>query len=152
MLVDQVRKDMFEALKARDKEKKAILSLLVAALDKAAKDKRSELNKYEEGQVVVKLVKQVKEAIETCPENRLDILNRANRELEILSKYEPEQLDRDDIIQEIGIAMVKLGIKHPTQKDRTKIFYLVFQEVKGKADGKFVSEIINEVIDRGDLV
>ena len=75
MLVNKVREEMVTALKAGNKERKGILSLLVSLLDKAAKEKREALTEAEENQVVIKLCKQLQETIDTCPANREDILS-----------------------------------------------------------------------------
>ena len=58
---DEVRKAMVDAMKAKDKETKDTLSLLLSALKNKAIDKRAELTAEEEEQVVLKEIKQTKE-------------------------------------------------------------------------------------------
>ena len=55
---DEVRKAMVDAMKAKDKETKDTLSMLLAALKNKAIDKRADLTEEEEVQVVLKEIKQ----------------------------------------------------------------------------------------------
>ena len=66
--IDVVRAAMVEAMKAKDKERKDSLSMLLSALKNAQIDKReAPLTEDEENAIVKKEIKQVKETIETVP-------------------------------------------------------------------------------------
>ena len=72
--IDVVRAAMVEAMKAKDKERKDSLSMLLSALKNAQIDKReAPLTEDEENAIVKKEIKQVKETIETAPADRTDI-------------------------------------------------------------------------------
>ena len=65
--IDVVRAAMVEAMKAKDKERKDSLSMLLSALKNAQIDKReAPLTEDEENAIVKKEIKQVKETIETA--------------------------------------------------------------------------------------
>ena len=136
MLVETVRKDMVQALKDGDKEKKSILSLLVAALDKGAK----------ENQIVLKMCKQIQETIDTCPVEREDIKNRAVNEYQIISVYAPKMMSKDDIAIAIFEVLNELGIDSPTVKDKGIIMKTLMPKVRGKADGKLVNTMLSECL------
>lgn len=142
MLVTAVRTEMVEALKAGDKNKKNVLSLLVSALDKAAKEKKSELSEQEEGQIVLKMCKQIQETIDTCPVERTDILDKAKNELSIISKFAPKQMNEAEIKEVIQNVLSELKIEAPTVKDKGQIMKLLMPRVKGKADGKLVNSLL----------
>lgn len=144
MLVTAVRTEMVEALKAGDKNKKNVLSLLVSALDKAAKEKKSELSEQEEGQIVLKMCKQIQETIDTCPVERTDILDKAKNELSITSKFAPKQMNEAEIKEVIQNVLSELKIEAPTGKDKEQIMKLLMPRVKGKADGKLVNSLLAE--------
>ena len=59
--IDEVRADMVKAMKAKDKDTKETLSMLLAALKNKAIDKREDLTPEEETQVILKEIKQTKE-------------------------------------------------------------------------------------------
>ena len=59
--IDEIRSAMVAAMKAGDKERKAALSFLLSSLKNKAIDKRADLTEEEEGQVILKEIKQLKE-------------------------------------------------------------------------------------------
>ena len=62
--IDEIRSAMVAAMKAGDKERKAALSFLLSSLKNKAIDKRADLTEEEEGQVILKEIKQLKETID----------------------------------------------------------------------------------------
>ena len=73
-MTDNVRKAMVEAMKAKDKETKDTLSMLLAALKNKAIDKREDLTEEEEVQVVLREIKQTKESLEMTPADRTELI------------------------------------------------------------------------------
>ena len=141
-MIEKVRTDMIQALKDGDKEKKTTLSLLVAALDKGAKEKKAPLTEDEENQIVLKMVKQIQETIDACPEERQDIKDKAEKELQAISVYAPKMMSAEDIATVFAEVLCELGIEDPTPKDKGAIMKVLMPRVKGKADGKLVNEMI----------
>ena len=71
--IDEIRSEMVAAMKAGDKERKAALSFLLSSLKNKAIDKRADLTEEEEGQVILKEIKQLKETLEMTPADRTDL-------------------------------------------------------------------------------
>ena len=65
--IDEVRKIMMEAMKAKDKDKKDAASELLTALKNAAIDKREDLTEEEENSIVKKEIRILQETIDTAP-------------------------------------------------------------------------------------
>ena len=139
---EEVRKAMVEAMKAKDKDTKDSLSLLLSALKNKAIDKRAELTEEEEIQVVLKEIKQTKETMELAPADRLDIIEECKKRIAVLENYAPKMMDADEIKAIIAGVLADLGIENPTGKDKGKIMKELMPKVKGKADGKLVNEIV----------
>ena len=139
---DEVRKAMVEAMKAKDKETKDTLSMLLAALKNKAIDKRAELTEEEEVQVILKEIKQTKETMELAPADRTDIIEECKKRIAVLENYAPKMMDADEIRAIIAGVLADLGIETPTGKDKGKIMKELMPKVKGKADGKLVNEIV----------
>ena len=59
----EVQKEMVEAMKAKDAQRKETLSLLLSALKAKAKDKREELTEEEENTIILKEIKQAEESL-----------------------------------------------------------------------------------------
>ena len=72
-MIENVRSQMVEAMKSKDKDRKDALSMLLSALKNKAIDKRADLTEAEEFEVVKKEIKQTKETMELAPEGRDDI-------------------------------------------------------------------------------
>ena len=139
---DEVRKAMVEAMKAKDKETKDTLSMLLAALKNKAIDKREDLTEEEEVQVVLKEIKQTKESLEMTPADRTDLIEEFQKRIAVLEGFAPKMMDADEIKAIITGVLADLGIDAPTGKDKGRIMKELMPKVKGKADGKLVNEIV----------
>ena len=139
---DEVRKAMVDAMKAKDKDTKDALSLLLAALKNKAIDKRADLTEEEEVQVILKEIKQTKESLEMTPSDRTDMIEECKRRLAVLETFAPKMMDADEIKAVVESVLSELGITAPTAKDKGRIMKELMPKVKGKADGKLVSEVV----------
>lgn len=139
---DEVRKAMVDAMKAKDKDTKDTLSLLLAALKNKAIDKRADLTEEEEVQVILKEIKQTKESLEMTPSDRTDMIEECKRRLAVLETFAPKMMDTDEIKAVVESVLSELGITAPTAKDKGRIMKELMPKVKGKADGKLVNEIV----------
>ena len=140
--IDEVRSAMMAAMKAKDKERKDALSALLTALKNKAIDKRADLTEEEETQVILKEIKQLKETIEMTPADRTDILTECNSRLAVLEEYAPKMMDEEEIKAVVSEVLTSLGLDAPTAKEKGKIMKELMPKVKGKADGKLVSEVV----------
>ena len=140
--IDEVRSAMMAAMKAKDKERKDALSALLTALKNKAIDKRADLTEEEETQVILKEIKQLKETIEMTPADRTDILAECNSRLAVLDEYAPKMMDEAEIKAVVSEVLTSLGLDAPTAKEKGKIMKELMPKVKGKADGKLVSEVV----------
>lgn len=140
--IEEVRGDMFKAMKAGDKETKETLSMLLAALKNKAIDKREDLTEEEETQVILKEIKQTKETLEMTPADRTEIIEDCNKRLAVLEQYAPKMMDEAEIRNIISSTLKEVGVETPTSKDKGKIMKVLMPKVKGKADGKLVNEIL----------
>lgn len=143
MLVNEIRNEMVIALKNGDKERKQTLSMLVSALDLAAKEKRSPLSEDEEFAVLRKELKQTKETLEEAQKaNREDMVESANQRIAVIDSFLPALMDENAIKSVIDSVLTELGISVPTKGDKGKIMKVLMPKVKGKADGKLVNEVL----------
>ncbi|MDE7156549.1 MAG: GatB/YqeY domain-containing protein [Lachnospiraceae bacterium] len=72
--IETVRAEMVNAMKNKDKERKEILSLLLAALKNVVIDKRADLTEEEENSVVLKEIKQLNDLLEQTPADKGKIM------------------------------------------------------------------------------
>ncbi len=140
--VDQVRAAMVEAMKAKDKDRKDSLSMLLSALKNAEIDKRAPLTEDEANAVVKKELKQTKETMDTAPADRTDIIEEAKKRMAVYQEFAPADLTPEQITEVIKGVFAELEIEVPTAKDKGRIMKALMPLVKGKADGKVVNEIL----------
>lgn len=139
---DEVRKAMVAAMKAKDKERKDSLSMLLSALKNKAIDKREDLTEAEENEVVLKEIKQTKETLEMTPADRTDIIEECSKRIAVYEEFAPKMLNEDEIKTVIDGVLKELEIETPTGKDKGRIMKVLMPKVKGIADGKLVNQIL----------
>lgn len=140
--IDQVRAAMVEAMKAKDKDRKDSLSMLLSALKNAEIDKRAPLTEDEANAVVKKELKQTKETMDTAPADRVDIIEEAKKRMAVYQEFAPADLTPEQITEIIKGVFAELEIETPAAKDKGRIMKVLMPLVKGKADGKVVNEIL----------
>ena len=140
--IELVRAAMVEAMKAKDKDRKDSLSMLLSALKNAEIDKRSPLTEDEANAVIKKELKQTKETMDTAPADRTDIIEEARKRMEVYQEFAPADLTVDQITEIINGVLKELEIEAPTAKDKGRIMKVLMPLVKGKADGKVINEVL----------
>lgn len=140
--IELVRAAMVEAMKAKDKDRRDSLSMLLSALKNAEIDKRSPLTEDEANAVIKKELKQTKETMDTAPADRTDIIEEARKRMEVYQEFAPADLTVDQITEIINGVLKELEMEAPTAKDKGRIMKVLMPLVKGKADGKVVNEVL----------
>lgn len=140
-LVDELKQDMITAMKEKDKERLTVIRMVKAGLDKERIDKKVEVNDELLIDVVNKQIKLRNDSIEEFSKaGRDDLVDATKKEVEILMKYLPEQLDLSEV--EALIDEVIESTNATSQKDMGKVMKEISPKVKGRFDMKKVSEII----------
>lgn len=140
---EQLLQDLKEAMKEKDTIKKDAITMLRASILQVEKDTQKTLNDDEICAIVAKEVKKRKESLKEYEEaNREDIVESLKREIEVLSKYLPEQLTKEEIEKLVEQAIVES--EATSMKDMGKVMSILRPKTAGKADGKLVSDIVKE--------
>jgi len=140
MTFDQLQKDMIAAMKAHDKDRKDAISTLVSAAKKKAIDAgcREDIPEAMVDEAITKELKSVKEQIDTCPESRTDLLDEYKTRLAVFEEFAPKMLSAEEVE---AILTEKFADVIAT-KNKGNIMKNVMPELKGKADGKVINEIV----------
>ncbi len=144
--IEFIRGEMVAAMKARDKQRKDVLSLLLTALKNAQIDKREDLTEEEEGAVILKQIKQTKETLSLTPADRTDIIEECEFTIKVLEEYAPKMMDEAEIRVVIEEVLKELEITAPSASDKGKIMKVLMPKVKGKADGKLVNTVLGSMM------
>ena len=140
MQLAKLQKDMMEAMKAHDKARKESISVLYSAAKKLGIDNgcRDDIPEEMVDSAILKELKSVREQIDTCPADRTELLEEYKARLSVFEEYAPKMMDADEIeafIKEKFADVVASGNKGMIMKS-------VMPELKGKADGKIISEVV----------
>lgn len=144
--IDEVRNEMMQAMKKKDKPRKDSLSMLLAALKNKAIDKRENLTEAEENEVILKEIKQTQETLDLTPADRTDIIEECQGRIAVYQEFAPKMMDEEEIRVVIQEVLKELGIETPTNKDKGKIMKQLMPQVKGKADGKLVNQVLGSMM------
>ena len=144
---DRLQEDWKTALKAKDKFKTSVISTAKAAILLVEK---TDNRKLEEDEVITILAKEVKQRRESMLEfekgNRQDLVDQCEAEIKILLEYLPQQLGEEEIEQIVKESAEEVGAN--SIKDMGKVMAAVRPKVVGKADGKLVSQIVKEYLNK----
>lgn len=143
MQFDTLQKDMIAAMKARDKARKDSISTLVSAAKKLSIDEGCRDNIPEElvDRAILKEIKSVKEQIDTCPADRTDLKEQYSATLAVMEEYAPKLLSEE----EIKAILTEKFAEVVATKNKGQIMKAVMAELKGKADGKVINNVVSDL-------
>ncbi|NJP11731.1 MAG: GatB/YqeY domain-containing protein [Leptolyngbyaceae cyanobacterium RU_5_1] len=144
-LKDRITDDIKTAMKARDKIRlETVRSIKKLILEKEVSVRPSgqeTLTEAQEVEVLVQLTKQRRDAIDQYQKaGRTDLADQEAQELTILEEYLPKQLSDDEVGQLIDEIIAQVGAT--SAKDMGKVMGPAMQQLKGKADGKKVQDMV----------
>jgi uncharacterized protein len=137
-LLEQIQDDVRTAMKAGEKERVRALRLIASELQKAAKE-----GKADEVEVLQRERKRRLEAAEAYRDgDRQEMAAGEEQEAEIITGYLPEELSDDELGAIVGDAVAQSGASSP--QEMGKVMSMVMPQVKGRADGKRVSDAVKQ--------
>lgn len=140
-LQDKLTADLKDAMKRGDKVAVNTIRMLRGQIRDAEIAKGGSLTDDEEISVLSNAAKKRKEAIEHYEKSdRTDLLTQEQRELAIISSYLPKPLSREEIEALVAKAIDEVGAT--SLKELGQVMSRVMPEVRGRADGRQVQEIV----------
>jgi uncharacterized protein YqeY len=146
MLKQQLQDELKQSMLARDELKTSTLRMLLSAISYAEIQKGGagyEASDEDVLAVIQKEAKQRRDSIEAFETNgRQEMAEKEKKELAILQKYLPEQMNEDAIRTLVTVAVSQTGAVG--MQDIGKVMGFLMPRVKGKADGNLVNKIVRE--------
>lgn len=148
-LKDQINQDLKDAMKSGDKNKvNAVRAIRAALLEKEVSLRvggKAELNEEQELEVVMSLAKKRKDSIQQYQDaGRNDLVATEQAELAVIDAYLPAQMSDEEIRNVIQEIITKAGAT--SMKDMGKVMGAAMKQLKGKADGGKVQEIVKSAL------
>ncbi len=140
MQMEQLQKDMITAMKARDKARKDAISSVISAVKKAAIDEgcRDDIKEELVNRIILKELKTVKEQLDTCPADREDLRAEYQFRYDVIDSYAPSMMSAE----EVETILTEKFADVIATKNKGQIMKSVMSELKGKADGKVINQVV----------
>ena len=145
-LNQRLKEDLKQAIKSKDSNKRDVLRFLMSAIHYREIESKEPLSDDEILSVISKQVKPRKETIEASLSSRPELAAKEQAELDILITYLPKQLTSEELTSIITTAITDL--QKQGVPDQGIVMKTVMAQVKGKASGKTVSEIVQNLLSR----
>ena len=146
MKLETIQESIKIAMKAHATLEVETLRSVVAAVKKAAIDRRCEITEALVDEMLLKEVKIIKEQIETCPATRPEILEEYEHRLMIVENFAPKLVtDPIEITAMIEATLVKAGIDIETA-NKGQVMKAVMPVLKGKVDMKIANQVITTLL------
>ena len=139
---EQIASDFKEAMKSQDKFSLSVLRMLKSAIQMEAINKKHDLSDEEVINVIKKQVKMRKDSIvEYQKYEKAEEVESLQKEIDVLSKYLPEEATEEQIIAAVEKAF---GVVNPTSmKDMGAILNEIAKELPN-ADKSIISKLVKE--------
>ena len=144
-LFDEIQKDMYKAMKEKEKERINALRNIIGKLKYKYIDKGDKLTEQEEIKVIQSLAKQRRESIELYKQGgRNDLVETETKELSIIEEYLPQAMSEEEVRRLVRKTVKETGAE--SMSDLGKVMPLVMKKGAGKVDGKIAQEILRELL------
>ena len=144
-LQDRLTADLRQAMKSGDKTRLSVLRMIRARIQNAEIAQQKTL---EDSDVIGLISKEAKEHRESIEEfgksDRQDLVDKEKAELAIIMEYLPQQISREEIAAAARRIIEEIGAAGPG--DKGKVMQKLMPELKGKAEGREINEIVTELL------
>lgn len=147
--MDDPRVKMQEALKQamlnKDATRRDVLRMTLSAFKQVEIDERRALSAEDAVMILQREIKKRRDSVDEAQKaGRADVVASESAELGIIETFLPQQLTRDEIAVLVQEAIRQTGAASP--KDMGKVMGVLMPQVKGKADGKLVNEVVRDLL------
>lgn len=147
--MEDPRPKMQDALKRamleKDNQRRDVLRMTINAFKQVEVDERRELSAEDAVTILQREIKKRNDSIDEARKaGRHDIADSEAAELKLIEGFMPQQLSREEIVALVQDAVAKTGAS--SAKDMGKVMGVLMPQVKGRADGKLVNEVVRDAL------
>lgn len=141
-LIDRINEEIVKAMKSGDREAATTFRGIKSDLKYFQIEKK--LKKLTDEDVVAVISVSAKKRKDSITQfkagGRDDLVAKETRELELLKPFLPEELSPEKIEELVTAAIEESGATNPSEMG--KVMKVLMPQVKGRADGKLVQQIV----------
>ena len=145
MIINEIKDALKVAMKESQKDKVLAIRNILERIKKIEVDKQKELNENEIIQIISKYAKQLRDSITQFKAgNRLDLVEKEQKELKIVEEFLPQQLSKEKIDEIVQGVIKELNAKN--MSDMGLVMKKTMDITKGAADGSIISETVRNYL------
>ena len=142
-LLSDIKKDLKQAMLDKNDLVRDTIRMFLSEVQRFEIDNKEEVDDAKALQIINKMIKQRNDSISQFKEGgREDLADKEQQEVEILSKYKPEQLSEEDITEKVKSAIEETGAE--SMQDIGKVMGVLKSALAGSADMGLVSKIVKD--------
>ena len=144
-LKQKLTDDLKQAIKGGDKVRRSVIRMVLSAIHNAEIARQKALEDTDILGIIAKETKQRQESIEAFKQgNRQDLVVIEEAEMSILQEYLPQQMTHEEIMEEARRIVQEVGAQGI--HDKGKVMPRLITQLKGRADGREINEIVTELL------
>jgi hypothetical protein len=144
-LTEQLNADMKQAMKDQDKFRLSTIRMVRAAIKNQEIELRRPLEDNEVIDILSREVKMRRDSLQDFMKaGRDDLVKDTSAEIDIISQYLPQQLTEEEIKAIVTQTMQETGVS--SKAEMGKLMGALMPKVKGRADGKQVNQIVQQLL------
>ena len=142
-LLSDIKNDLKQAMLDKNDLVRGTIRMFLSEVQRFEIDNKEEVDDAKALQIINKMIKQRNDSISQFKEGgREDLADKEQQEVEILSKYKPEQLSEEDITEKVKSAIEETGAE--SMQDIGKVMGVLKSALAGSADMGLVSKIVKD--------
>jgi uncharacterized protein len=145
-LTERIMQDLKQAMRDKDQTALDTLRAIKSAMGYKKVELMRDLEEAEELQILQKeAAKRRDAAAEFERGGRADLVERECAQLKIVERYLPEAMSQADVETVVRAAIAETGAAG--KKDMGKVMQHIMPQLRGKADGKLVNQIVASLLE-----
>ena len=150
MKFEQLQSAMVQAMKEKNRVKKEVIADMVTCAKNMAIEKGCKDNITEDivTDAILKSKKICEDQINICPTNRPDLMEGFQLCMSYIDELAPKMMSREEIRDYLEQTLIELTSVNIVISPKIKgmVMKNVMPELRGKADGKLISEVLDELL------
>ena len=142
-LLSDIKSDLKQAMLGKDDLVRDTIRMFLAEVQRFEIDNKEEVDDAKALQIINKMIKQRNDSISQFKSGgRDDLADKEQQEVNILSKYKPEQLSEEEVTAKVKEAIQDSGAS--SMQDIGKVMGVLKSSLAGSADMGMVSKIVKD--------
>ena len=142
-LLSDIKSDLKQAMLGKDDLVRDTIRMFLAEVQRFEIDNKEEVDDAKALHIINKMIKQRNDSISQFKSGgRDDLADKEQQEVDILSKYKPEQLSEEDVTAKVKEAIKDSGAS--SMQDIGKVMGVLKSSLAGSADMGMVSKIVKD--------